>query len=109
MPNLVEIVATVWKCIKIKQKNIHTLFFTDIIHGNKTWTHIHFHSQIIQNSGYTSYFKETWKNAKYGRNARGLAVYVMDDISKRVTEIWGKYESKFMDRIREDNSSYLGM
>jgi glucan biosynthesis protein len=41
----------------------------------------------LQDSGYTSYFKEICKIAKYGRNARGLAVYVWDDISKRVTEI----------------------
>jgi hypothetical protein len=36
---------------------------------------------------YTSYFTEICKIAKYGGNSRGLAVYVRDDISKRVSEI----------------------
>jgi hypothetical protein len=40
-----------------------------------------------QDSVYTSYFKEICKIAKCGRNARGLAVYIRDDINKRVTEI----------------------
>jgi hypothetical protein len=38
-------------------------------------------------SGCTSYFTEICKISNYGRNARGLTVYVRDDISKRVTEI----------------------
>jgi hypothetical protein len=35
----------------------------------------------------TCYFKEICTIAKYDRIARGLAVYVRDDISKQVTEI----------------------
>jgi hypothetical protein len=41
----------------------------------------------LPDSGYTGYFKEICKITKYGRNARGLTVYVRDDTSKRVTEI----------------------
>jgi hypothetical protein len=36
----------------------------------------------LSDNGYTSYFKEICKIAKYGRNARRLAVYERDDVSK---------------------------
>jgi glucan biosynthesis protein len=62
----------------------------------------------LPDSVYTSYFKEICKIAKYGRNVRGLAVYVRDDISKRVRH-FGEHERHFLDRIREENSSYLEM
>jgi glucan biosynthesis protein len=49
----------------------------------------------LPDSGYTNYFKEICKIAKYGRNARGLAVYVRNDISKRVTEVWVNLKEMF--------------
>jgi glucan biosynthesis protein len=47
----------------------------------------------LPDSGYTSYFKEICKSAKYGRYARGLEVYVTDETSYRN---FGEYERKFI-------------
>jgi hypothetical protein len=77
----------------------------DILRIAESWEGL----EIYKVSGYTIYFKGRCKTAKYGRNARGLAVYMKNDFGKCVKEILAIMKEILWLGMREENGLHPEM